>query len=251
MPGHCLSRLSQPLGRYGRIVTQVSSIVEPVEKPSTFFPRRVTGVEPSNEERIRDAALLTFAAHGIAATSYRMVAEAAGVSIGLVQHYFKSKAALIAAVDEHVLDVIGRAMESAPLPRPPDDGLLEAGNRLTKLIAENAIVLDYAGRSLVEGEAIGTVIFDGLLGISAAQRDRFAEQHLTREDLDPDWAALNPLILRIGAIVLRPHIERHLGESFTTTAQLRRWDAAVTALIREGQLHRNPLPSSRDANGNS
>lgn len=124
-----------------------------------------------------------------------MVAEAAGVSIGLVQHYFKSKAALIAAVDEHVLNVVGRTMESEPLPGGPDDGLLEAGNRITTLIAENTIVLEYTGRSLVDGEGIGTVIFDGLLGISAAQRDHFAEQQLTREDLDPQWAALNPLIL--------------------------------------------------------
>ncbi|HYR13091.1 MAG TPA: hypothetical protein VEQ67_02585, partial [Mycobacterium sp.] len=74
-------------------------------------------------------------------------------------------------------------------------------------------------------------------------------QHLTREDLDPQWAALNPLILRIGAIILRPHIERYLGESFTTAAQLQRWDAAVTTLIREGQVRRDPPPSSRDANG--
>jgi TetR/AcrR family transcriptional regulator, regulator of cefoperazone and chloramphenicol sensitivity len=177
-----------------------------------------------------------------------MVAEAASVSIGLVQHYFKSKAALVAAVDEHVLNVVGVTMESAPLPGGPDDALLEAGNRMTTLIAEHAIVLEYAGRSLVEGDAIGAVIFDGLLGISAAQRDHFAEQHLTREDLDPEWAALNPLILRIGAIILRPHIERCLGESFTTAAQLQRWDAAVTTLIREGQLRRTQPPN---ANGNS
>jgi len=242
--------LSQPLRRYDRIVTQVNSIVEPVEKPAVFFPRHVPVVEPTNEERIRDAALATFAARGIAATSYRMVAEAAGVSIGLVQHYFKSKAALVAAVDEHVLDVVGLTMESEPLPGGPDDALMEAGNRMTTLIAENAIVLEYAGRSLVEGDAIGAVIFDGLLGISAAQRDHFSQQQLTREDLDPQWAALNPLILRIGAIILRPHIERYLGESFTTPEQLQRWDTAVTNLIREGHLRRNP-PPPHDTNGTS
>jgi AcrR family transcriptional regulator len=241
--------LSPPLRRYARIETQVNCIVEPVERPTAFFPRPVHVVEPTNEERIRDAALATFVEHGIAATSYRMVAEAAGVSIGLVQHYFKSKAALIAAVDEHVLNVVGLTMDSEPLPGGTDDGLLEAGHRMTTLIEQNALVLEYAGRSLVEREAIGAVIFDGLLGISEVQRDHFAEQQLTREDLDPQWAALNPLILRIGAIILRPHIERYLGESFTSAEQLQRWDAAVTNLIREGQLRRNPSPSPRDTNG--
>jgi TetR/AcrR family transcriptional regulator, regulator of cefoperazone and chloramphenicol sensitivity len=216
-----------------------------------LFPRNVPVAEPTNEDRIRDAALATFAAHGIAATSFRMVAEAAGVSIGLVQHYFKSKAALIAAVDDHVLEVVGLTMDSGPLPTGRDDILTEAGHRMTTLIAENAIVLEYAARSLVENEAIGSVIFDGLLAVSIAQRDHFMEHKLTREDLDPEWSALNPLILRIGAIMLRPHIERYLGRSFVDPTQLKRWDSAVTNLIREGQLRRNPPPASQETNDTS
>src|SRR5206468_4735750 len=43
--------------------------------------------------RIRDAALRQFAARGVAAASLRHVAKAAGVSPGLVQHHFRSKAA--------------------------------------------------------------------------------------------------------------------------------------------------------------
>jgi AcrR family transcriptional regulator len=215
-----------------------------------FFPRPTPApVEPTSEERIRDAALMTFAAHGIAATTLKMVAEAAGISIGLVQHYFGSKANLIKAVDDHVLTYIADEMNSAPLPDPPADPLMEAGNRLTSMIAKRPEILEYAGRCLVEGEAMGPVIFDGLLRVSIQQRDEFTQQQLIRPDLDPDWAALNPLILRIGAIILRPHIERHLGESFTTAAQLARWDAAVTNLIREGQLRRNPASPSSDASG--
>jgi AcrR family transcriptional regulator len=196
--------------------------------------------EPSSMERIRDAALKSFAANGVAATSLRTVAEAAGVSIGLVQHYFHKKAALVTAVDDHVLRVIGDALGSAPLPPPPADPLVEAGRRLTTLIAEHSDVVDYLGRALVEGDAIGSVIFDGLFRISQAQGEEFIEHHLARADLDPVWDALNPLILRIGAIILRHHIDRHLPEPFTTPRQLTRWDAAVTDLIRSGQFGDQP-----------
>jgi AcrR family transcriptional regulator len=192
--------------------------------------------EPSSEERIRDAALTTFATHGIAATSLRSVAEVAGVSIGLVQHYFHTKAALVIAVDQYVLRVLSNGLESAALPEQPADALNEAGHRLTTLMAEHPVVMDYLGHAFTEDAAIGSVIFDGLVGISAAQRDQFAEQGMTRPDLDPDWAALNPLILRVGALILRPHIERYLGKPFFTDSQLRRWDAAVTDLIRDGQI---------------
>jgi TetR/AcrR family transcriptional regulator, regulator of cefoperazone and chloramphenicol sensitivity len=206
-------------------------------EPTPLFPfDPPPPVEPSPKERIRDAALSCFATHGIAATPLRTVAETAEVSIGLVQHHFRTKSALTAAVDQYVLQVVGEALEPRALPEPPSDGLAEAGRRLTSLMAERPDVMTYLGRALAEGGAFGSVIFGGLVAISAAQRDRFVRQGKTRPDLDPDWAALNPLILRVGAIILHPYIELYLGNSFFTEPQLRRWDAAVTSLIRQGQF---------------
>lgn len=191
---------------------------------------------PSAKERIRDAALSCFALHGIAATPLRAVAETAEVSIGLVQHHFRTKAALTTAVNQYVLQVVAEALGPTELPGPPSDGLDEAGRRLTSLMAERPDVMTYLGRALAEGGAFGSVIFTGLLGISAGQREEFTRHGHARPDLDGDWAALNPLILRVGAVILHPYIELYLRESFFTEPQLRRWDAAVTALIRHGQF---------------
>lgn len=57
------------------------------------FPPRPDQASPARPsvERIRDAALKCFAAHGTAATSLRFIADTAGVSIGLVQHHFGTK----------------------------------------------------------------------------------------------------------------------------------------------------------------
>lgn len=108
---------------------------------------------------------------------------------------------------------------------------------MTSLIAEHPDVVDYLGRALVEGDAVGSMIFDGLVRVSAAERDELTEHQLVRPGFDRTWAALNALILRIGAVILRHHIvDRRLPEPFTTATQLRRWDEAVTALIRGGQL---------------
>lgn len=192
--------------------------------------------EPSPKERIRDAALSCFAVRGIAATTLRAIAETAEVSIGLVQHHFRTKAALTAAVDQYVVQVVGEALEPTALRDAPADGLDEAGRRLTSLMAERPDLMTYLGRALAEGGAFGSVIFTGLLGISAAQREEFSRQGNTHPNLDPDWAALNPLILRVGAIILHPYIELYLGESFFSEPQLRRWDASVTNLIRHGQF---------------
>lgn len=204
-------------------------------EPGRLFPfDPPPPLEPTPKERIRDAALRRFAAHGVVATSLRVVAETAEVSIGLVQHHFRTKATLVAAVDQYVLQVVGEALAPAALPEPPSDGLNEAGRRLTTLMVERPDVMTYLGRVLAEGGAFGSVIFEGLLGISTAQREYFVAQGNTHPDLDPDWAAINVVILRIGAIILHPYIELYLGNSFFSRPQLQRWDASVTSLLRHG-----------------
>ncbi len=166
----------------------------------------------------------------------RTIAQAAGTSVGLVQHYYGTKAALIAAVNDYVVQVISDAVGADPVPSPPADALVEVGNRLTTVMAQEPDVFDYLGRALVEGDSVGSEVFDGLVRLSTAQAEMFAERGEVRPDLDPIWGALNPLMLRFGAIILRGHVERHLPEPFSTPTQLKRWDDAVTALLRQGQL---------------
>lgn len=49
--------------------------------------------------------------------SLRAVAAGCGVSLGLVQYYLPTKAALVAAVDELVLAVVTEVMQSGAGPR--------------------------------------------------------------------------------------------------------------------------------------
>ena len=191
--------------------------------------------EPSTEEKILDAALTVYAQHGITAASFRMIAEQAGVSVGAVQHHFHTKADLTAAVDNYVLQVLAEGLEPEAM---PDSGALEeAGKRMTRLIADHPRVMDYLGRALVEidsGSTVGEVIFDGLTAISEAQGKQFVERGEVLNDLDYKWLILNPLILRVGPMILRRHIERYLGESFYDGEQLERWDNTITGLLRHG-----------------
>ena len=202
----------------------------------TVFLRPTVTSEPTSIDRIRDAAVRTLAEKGVAATSLRAVAEEAGVSIGLVQHYFRNKAGLVAAVDDYVLQVFGEVIEATPSSEMTSDFLADMGSRFSQLLVQHPDLVNYVAHALVEGDKIGSVIFDGLLQISAAQGEQLAAAGVARPDLDPVWGALNPLILRVGAMILRPHIERHLPESLVNPTQLQRWDAAVTRLIREGQV---------------
>jgi AcrR family transcriptional regulator len=188
---------------------------------------------PSTMERIRSAALTSFATYGTSATTLRGVASAAGVSLGLVQHHFVTKAGLIKAVDDHVLATM-RATLSEPIPEPPADSIADVGKRVTRFIAEQPDVADYVGHAIVDGSPLGIAVFDTLVAQGKARWDRRSEHGETGPDLDVTWAALNSLVLALGALILRSHIERHLPEPFATSTQLQRWQTAVNTLLRDG-----------------
>ena len=191
----------------------------------------------SSIERIRGAALKTFAMHGTAATSLRMVAAAAGVSVGLVQHHFVNKAGLIKAVDDHVMAVVV-AIIAEPIAPPPADSIAEMGGRVTRILAEYPEIADYVGRALLDDSPLGTTIFDTLAAFGIARWNQRRERGETRPGTDVTWGALNSMVLALGTLILRSHIERQLGEPLTSQGQLDRWQRSVNSLLRDGLFRR-------------
>jgi AcrR family transcriptional regulator len=194
---------------------------------------RTTAEERSSIERIRMAALKCFATHGASSTSLRTVAEAAGVSVGLVQHHFANKAGLIKAVDDHVMAVV-IATISEPIPPPPADSIAEMGSQVTRLMAEHQEIADYIGRALIDGSPLGTAIFDTLTAFGIARWNQRRERGETRPDVDLLWGAINSLVLALGTLILRSHIDRQLPEPLTEPNQLERWQDSVNTLLRDG-----------------
>lgn len=184
-------------------------------------------------ERIRQAALKSFATHGTSATSLRAVAASANVSLGLVQHHFATKAGLIKAVDDYAVAVIFNQI-TQPVPDTTSDSVAEIGDRVTRMIAEQPDIVDYIGRALIDGRPVGYMIFDALLNSGRARWVRRSERGETRDGIDLTWASINSLVLALGTFILRGHIERHLPEPITAPDQLQRWQNAVDLLLRHG-----------------
>jgi AcrR family transcriptional regulator len=197
--------------------------------------------EPSRVEQIRDAALKLFAARGTEATSLRMIASAAGVSLGLVQHHFGTKANLIQAVDDYVTTVLTASLAVPPGSAPAADPVADIADRVVSLLVDHAELVDYLCRALVDATPTGTRVFDTLVAVAGGHWDHLKEQGLAKPDLDPIWMTLNPLVLVLGMFILRSQLSRHLPESLTTRTQLERWRNATEKIIADGQLQ---IPSS-------
>lgn len=160
-----------------------------------------------------------------------MVAATAGVSVGLVQHHFGFKSALIAAVDEELVAILTHAAPQSP---PTGDTVTDLKSRLTTLIAQHPDAIDYLARLLVDGQPSGREVFDLLLGFGRSQWGQLHSPAALRgEERDEEsiWGALNPLIMILGTIILRGHIDRQLPEPLDSPAQLQAWSAGLDDVI--------------------
>jgi TetR/AcrR family transcriptional regulator, regulator of cefoperazone and chloramphenicol sensitivity len=184
--------------------------------------------------RIRNAALEGFARDGVSATSIRDVAKAAGVSPGLVQHHFPTKAALSEAVNDHVVSIAVAAFADVPTAHSTVDASTELGRRVTALIREHPAALRYVARASSEADPGALELFDTFVSIAEKQWDQLATDGLLRPDVDRQWTALNTIIINLAPLLFQTALDRHLPHHFSSSQGLERWQNASTNLFRHG-----------------
>jgi AcrR family transcriptional regulator len=190
--------------------------------------------------RIRNAALESFARDGVAATSIRDVAKEAGVSPGLVQHHFSTKAALVEAVNEHVVAIATDAFSDLSESGSPVEAQQELGDRVTAFVREHPTAVLYVARSTADGDQAALAIFDAFIAIAQHQWQRLADHDLLRPGTDLTWTSLHAVVFVLGTVLLKDAVERHLPQPLYTPEQLERWNAASNALFREGTYRTTP-----------
>jgi AcrR family transcriptional regulator len=186
----------------------------------------------STYARIRNAALEGFASKGVEATSIRDVAAAAGVSPGLVQHHFGTKAGLRDAVNEYVVAAAAETFEGLV---DTAEGWPGMGDRVTAWVRDNALALRYLARGLVDGDAEASKIFDAVVELVRENGvEALARRGTVSANIDQDWAAMHVVIFNLACVLLEPAISRHLPEPFFTPDELQRWNRATTELYQRG-----------------
>jgi AcrR family transcriptional regulator len=70
-------------------------------------------IREATRANILDSAMSLFARHGYASTSIRRISEQAGVSVGLMYHYFEAKESLLQAVFDHCIQRLSAVFEEA------------------------------------------------------------------------------------------------------------------------------------------
>lgn len=111
---------------------------------------RSTDDDLTAKARIRNAALDLYSEYGPDRTSLRAIASEAGVTLGLVQHHYKTKAGLRDAVDQLVVDHFAAALSDVPNTGGPTGLRAARDEAVRKMLTENPPVLNYVRRALLE-----------------------------------------------------------------------------------------------------
>ncbi len=187
----------------------------------------------TTKARVREAAMERFAADGVAATSLRAVARAAGVSPGLVVHHFGSKVGLIRAVDEAVVRRINAALSEVPVEGSGPELIARRVELVGELLRNQPTLCDYIGRALSEHTEAGADLFHRLFA-NARRDEALIEAGVLRGDTDPFWRNMQQLVLVVAPLMLRPLVERELGGSLLDEQNFDRWMRANGDLLQRG-----------------
>lgn len=173
-------------------------------RPAAGFPD-----DRSTKARIRDAAIECFAEHGVAATTARKVAAAAGVSTGLVIHHFGSMDGLRAACDAYVAELVRQRKTEAMAKGPGLDPLaaLRDGNL--------GPLMPYLARVLAEDSPGVNALVDELVSDAESYLQQGVENGMLRPSANPRGRAAVLTMWSLGALVLHRHVERILGVDLT------------------------------------
>jgi AcrR family transcriptional regulator len=183
--------------------------------------------------RIRDAALKLYAERGAAATSVRAIAKAAGVSPGLVQHHFRTKADLQASLEGYVLEKVVELAKIC-LAQSNHPGEFVIGRLIADFVQSNSDGINYARRAMLENGALGHRLFDQVVLSCRLLMEQFVKDGILRKGIDMEWASLNAMLMIVGPVLFEPVMNRHLDRPLRTAEGLARWDAACDDLWGHG-----------------
>lgn len=156
--------------------------------------------------RIRLAALELFGAQGFEKTTVRQIAARAGVSPGLVIHYFGSKVAVREACDELAMELL--ASQKAPF---LGGGMLPSLQDHVAQHPEMAVLVAYLVRALRDGGEVAEHAHRRMCEFTAETMERAERAGAVRLPADREAAAALLTTWSLGFLVLSDLFARRLG----------------------------------------
>lgn len=157
--------------------------------------------------RIRNAALDLYAEQGEDRVSMRAVATAAGVTVGLVQHHFKTKSGLRNAVEQLVVDYYAQAIAQVPDEGTPSEVATARDHAVQVMLATNPTVVNYLRRALLDPNGGGGPLLDRLTELSRSEVSRLRDAGLASTSRPESAQVIDLVVRQLGQLFLQPMVD--------------------------------------------
>jgi AcrR family transcriptional regulator len=197
-------------------------------------------------QRLIKTASRLFAEKGFDSVSVRDIANAAGVSIGLITHHFGSKDGLRQAVDQYFIERFEEIL-TEEVPRATEDADAYSAwidSWRARHQEDWQVSGNYFRRALLENREWGAELFERYYAFVQRWMVKADAQGDIRPDVDRLWLPFLIMFLELGSTLFDPYIRRILGRSGFDRNLWSREHRAFTNLIFHGITP--PLGSKED-----
>lgn len=158
--------------------------------------------------RIRNAALELYADYGEAGTSMRAIASAAGVTVGLVVHHFRTKDGLRDAVEERIVDLFADAIDRAPTAGSTREVAAARDASVARMLEETPAVVGYLRRAVLDPNGHKGNVLAKLTDLTAQQVASLRTAGLASTDHRDSSQVIGILVRQLGILFLQPMVDR-------------------------------------------
>ncbi|MCP2287242.1 TetR/AcrR family transcriptional regulator [Nocardia amikacinitolerans] len=168
---------------------------------------RATNEDLTAKARIRNAAMDLYAQYGSERVSLRAVAAEAGVTLGLVQHHFKTKAGLEAAVDQLIVDYFAHTVAAVPVEGDTARVAAARDEAVRRMLAANPAVVNYIRRAVLEPSGTRAELLESLVELTRREVVGLREAGVASIDRRESTQVVSMLIRQLGELLLAPLVE--------------------------------------------
>lgn len=188
---------------------------------------RATNDDLTAKARIRNAAMDLFAQFGESRVSLRAVAAEAGVTLGLVQHHFKTKAGLVEAVDQLIVDYFDAAVSSVPATGTPGEVAAARDAAVNAMLHDNPAVVNYVRRAVLEPAETQLRLLESLVALTRREVGSLRDAGLASTTRRESTQIVEVLVRQFGELLLAPMIDA-VWERVAAPGETRRPRLSIT-----------------------
>jgi AcrR family transcriptional regulator len=157
--------------------------------------------------RIRNAALDLYSQYGEERISLRAIAAEAKVSLGVVQHHFKTKAKLREAVDQLVVDHFAQAIAEVQTEGSPGQIGAARDAAVRHMLRDNPTVINYLRRTLLEPSESRLHLLDVIVDLTRREVGALRRSGRASTKRRESAQIARILLQQMGELFLQPMID--------------------------------------------